>query len=121
MSIGTEGGEGTTLAVYVLRGSASASRSVIDLGSAIVGRMPTRDDHVLVYYESNRYGAENMHRFEDKVFHAASRLVTSYPTSAMAAVKVDQLEVVGLYDYESRELKIIDQAALNAWLEEAKP
>jgi hypothetical protein len=67
------------LAVYVPDpdAPADAARTVahIDRGSGIVGKRIVEADPaespLLVYYEGNRYGAENMRLYAERVYHAA--------------------------------------------------
>lgn len=89
-----------------------------DLGSAVVApvaALVSRTERVLVHYESNRFGAENMHRFVEKVHHAAGRADAHYPTIAKALVRRDALHRVALYDLRLGLLRIADAAALARW------
>jgi hypothetical protein len=73
-----------------------------------------------VYYEGNRYGAENMKLFEERVKHAAGRLSVKYPTVARGLYPPDQFDVVGTYefspDWRESRLEVTDEATLTAWL-----
>ena len=53
----------------------------------------------LAYYEGNIYGAQNMQYFHDKVYHAANRAHTRYPTTSMMMLpNLDSLIVLGSLD-----------------------
>lgn len=71
---------------------------LVDAGSGVVGYINA--DQVLVgYMEGNRLGASNMHRYEERIKHAAGRLFEAYPTIARfwlpAAEMPDNLIEVG--------------------------
>ena len=58
-------------------------------GSGVVGtRMPCGT--LVIYYEGNLYGAENMHEGRERVACAFSRLAVQYPTIAKQAVMPDE-------------------------------
>lgn len=87
-------------------------------GSGIVGSVEqASSDRTLVYYEGNLYGAENMHRFEERVYHAAGREVARYPTIAKMALPNEGLIEVGRFDYPIRRITLITNLdALRAWI-----
>lgn len=87
------------LTVYVPRPGTYAAQRIAK-GSGIVG-VPAGDE-VLIHYEGNLYGAQNIRTFEDKLLHAADRLLTNYPTSAKMQVPETDLEAVGTYDLPTR-------------------
>lgn len=96
--------------------------AVIDAGSGIVMDMAAwvmRGDPAIVYFEGNRYDVPNLRSFEERVRHAADRLVERYPTIARACFPRDQFDVIGTYVFEAgcrhRTLDITDQEALDAW------
>jgi len=93
----------------------------IKKGSAIVANGQPRDGLVLAYYEGNLYGADNLHRFEEKLLHAAGRLVEKYPTVACSMLEVDQLLKVGTYDYSKQRFQAMPEtlSALKEWLKES--
>lgn len=109
----------------------------IDKGAAIVGPPDASDDPnsvVTIYFESNRYGAENVRTLAARALHAAGRLRQRYPTIAKAAVKRGELVLVGFYTYDAdqrgreRELGPIpahvdvrDPETLIAWCGTADP
>lgn len=95
----------------------SCAERMIDPGSAIVSRVGSeREGRLMVHYESNRFGAVNMHRFVEKAFHAAGRAVERYPTAARAFLRADELVAVAVFDYDDRSItEITSPDALRAW------
>lgn len=91
----------------------------IDPHSAIVGAIVPGQDRVTVYYESNRYGAQNGHRFDQKLELAAGRLIQRYPTVARSSLSIEALEVVGEYNSETRTIRVSAPDKLAAWAGEA--
>lgn len=86
--------------------------------SGLVG-VPAADDRVLVYYEGNKYGAENMRTWADKLYHAADRLLwkgIGYPTIAFAFVPRDDVLMVGQLWHPERRIEIHDSEKVSAWL-----
>jgi hypothetical protein len=95
------------LRIYV---PAELGCELIDHGSGIVsatsdeniGILRVHDrvhiDHVIVYFEGNRYGAMNLRRWVDRVSCAADRLLTKYPTVAVACLDRTTLLEVGTLD-----------------------
>ena len=71
-------------------------------GSGIVGS-PTRDGLIIqVDYEGNLYHAANLRTFWERLFHAAGRHVTGYPTVAreyLAAGQGFRYWIVGRFNY----------------------
>lgn len=66
-------------------------------GSGVVGTR-TPCGTLVIYYEGNLYGAENMHEGRERVVCAFGRLAVQYPTTAMQGVmpeNEDQLIPVG--------------------------
>lgn len=52
-------------------------------GSGIVADPnPTEKNHRRVYFEGNKYGAVNLHTYEERLLNAADGLRTNYPTVA---------------------------------------
>ena len=86
-------------------------------GSGIVGS-PTRDGLIQVDYEGNLYHAENLRTFWERLFHAAGRHVTGYPTVAreyLAAGHEFPFWIVGRFNYpeavervRSREVSVAE-------------
>lgn len=102
------------LTIYV---PAAGTHLGIDPKSAIVGREP-EDGRIKVYFEGNRFGAENMRRFTDRLMHAAGRLVQRYPTIAYGWYPEKALVAVGTYDAANWRITAIHNAdALQQWLE----
>lgn len=96
---------------------AGADAFGIDPGSAIVAGVSQRgQERVIVHYEGNRYGAQNMRRYDERCLHAAGRAATRYPTVAKSSLPSDQLRVVGTYDLTTRHISVADASALQAWL-----
>lgn len=102
------------LAVYV---PADAEALFIAKGSAIVSKgEPDATGRVVVYFEGNLYGAENLKRFDERLLCASGRAASLYPTAAIASFDARQLKRVGTYDYTSGRFDVTDQIALDAWL-----
>lgn len=110
------------LPVYVFAPS-TRERVSIARSSGIVSLEPApQDERVTIYYEGWVHGAAQYAqcdlrgRWEAGVDHAAGRLVTDYPTSAMASLPITALHVVGSYEPVTRRLTVTDEAALTHWL-----
>lgn len=92
----------------------------IDPASGVVAA--EKDGTVHVYFESNRYGACNLHQYEERVLCAAGRLHEKYPTIARCWVPKEHFdehfEVVGKWEYDSSTLQIEPdkQAAVDEWV-----
>jgi len=91
--------------------------ATIAAGSAIVGTGRDQDPGVLpgsiiVYYEGNLYGAANMVTFADRAMHAYWRMRDRYPTAAMMAVPVSQLQLVAHLLPEHGRVEVISGATL---------
>lgn len=85
--------------------------TTISPGSGIVGSDSDDRELVVIDFEGNIYGAENLRTYEQRVMHAAGRQVTKYPTVARkhlsrAGVERD-FEIVGTLDYERLSLNLI--------------
>ena len=98
--------------VYVLV-PRPGSFTVIASGSGMVGYpIPLSQEsaaagdkpRMMVYYEGNLFGAENMRMWVDKVRHAMGRMVEKYPTVAMSAIPEEDLIVVGFTDGDAVEV-----------------
>jgi hypothetical protein len=94
----------TTIKVY-LPVAGSQAAAIVDPRSAVVAHVVADvvvdgavGSKVAVYVEGNRYGAENLRLWADRVDIAAGRLVHSYPTVARFEVDGRDLEEVGWYD-----------------------
>jgi hypothetical protein len=90
--------------------------SFIDSGSAIV-TIPFEDVNK-IYFEGNRFQAENLFSIEGRLQVAASRLLCSYPTVAFQVLntgnKNELYEEVGTYIYSSNTLDILSEQK-NKW------
>lgn len=91
-----------TLTIYIPKPGSAIERQLAP-GSGIVGE--PHPSGVLLHYEGNLYGAANLQRYEERLKHAAGRLVGRYPTVAMmllpAAEAADALVAVGEYDAQT--------------------
>ena|ERR1017187_1099643 len=80
------------------------------------------EDRVCIDYEGNLNGACNIVTWEDKVFHAAGRHVTKYPTSDRAWPEAKDLVEVGVFrcadDWSQKEYTITDPEAFAHWMGE---
>lgn len=104
------------LSIYV-PAPASYAELTIAPKSGIVGVPSSDGKWVRAYFEGNLYGAENMQTWEEKLLHAADRLMQNYPTTAVRLFPADQLAEVGTYDGAAkRVVEITDQQALDGWL-----
>jgi hypothetical protein len=79
----------------------SRAADMIDAGSGVVTDEAswTGLPEALVYFEGNRYGAENLRTFDQRVLSAAGRLDQRYPTVAKAMLPIDDFVPVGLFTY----------------------
>lgn len=75
-------------------------RNIIRKGSAIVVDGDIKVG-AIAYFEGNVYEACNIKTFEDKAYHATSRLEHKYPTSAKVYVTDADMLVVGTYSSET--------------------
>lgn len=103
------------LRVYVPTLTASIRKMIVP-GSAIVSRGRVEDARILVYFEGNIYNSASMRKYSERVLHAAGRLVTRYPTIALAAVPPGDLIQVGTYSTIPPRLAIDDYLTLEGWL-----
>ena len=93
-----------------------------DLGiapaSAIIAAIDqSSPDRVLIHFEGNLYGAENLKTYESRIRQAAGRQVDRYPTTAKMVVARDQLVEVGRYDYANdRVLNLLNEHLLTDWI-----
>ena len=88
-------------------------------GSGIVGSSQCRG--IRIDYEGNRNHACNIKTWEDKVFHAAGRHVTNYPTIARALVTEENVIEVGVFrcedNWKNPSYEITNPEVLNQWKE----
>ena len=72
-----------------------------------------------ISFEGNLYGAINLQGYEQRVEHAAARMITRYPTIAKALVPADDLVAVGTFsprdglrlnpDHSARVAELLEQ------------
>ena len=94
--------------------------AIIDVGSGVVtnGEIDT-EGRIEVWFEGNRYKAENLVTYEQRVMHAAGRLAQRYPTTAKATAPVEEFIEVGTFtfsnDWLTHTLKLSDPATVYMW------
>jgi|HubBroStandDraft_6_1064221.scaffolds.fasta_scaffold34131_2 hypothetical protein len=93
----------------------SPTAALVARGSGIVGE-PLDAEFTRISFEGNLYGASNLTKYEDRVDHAAGRLLHRYPTIAIRVARSAELVCIGTWDHASKRLTITDQATLNTWL-----
>jgi len=59
---------------------------------------PNEQGWVLVYYEGNLYDAANVVTYADRAMFAYWRMRDRYPTVARRAVRVDDIQQIGILD-----------------------
>jgi len=78
----------------------------------------SESDMKVFYYEGNKFGAENLRAYEDRIKNSAGRLFTRYPTSALIGLPKADLHLyvraVGTID-ESYKIVFSDQEAALAY------
>ncbi|WP_244445216.1 hypothetical protein [Microvirga sp. BSC39] len=105
------------LHVYVPKHGSSAAALVLP-GSGIVGT-EEKDGRVLCYYGGNAIGSQDLKSYYERLRRAAGRLVTRYPTTAMAAFPVEDLQGVAIFDAEREYLpEVKDYRTLERWAKE---
>jgi hypothetical protein len=106
--------DGDVLQVLVPRPGTGAALRIVR-GSGVVGvagLTPT----IVVHFEGNIYGAENLRTFDQRVQHAADRLRTGYPTSARGTFPRHDFDVVGTVRVDVDDALIItDTARVRDW------
>lgn len=106
-----------TLDVLVPRSGTPAERA-IDAGSAIVARQGS-EDRVLVCFEGNGSGADDIVSFDDKVMQAAGLLVQRRWAIARGTFVRNDFQLVGTYtfsnDWLTRKLEITNRESLEKW------
>jgi hypothetical protein len=100
--------------IFVPRGPELAGRTLI-AGSGLVG-IPAGPGRVLVYFEGNRYGSENVRTWADKVRVAAGRLQEVAPTSAVLIADANDLYAVGSIGYGLDDIDVVDRSAVQLWI-----
>jgi hypothetical protein len=77
--------------------------STIADGSGIVG-IEQDEENYTVYYEGNIYNAANLTKWEDRVRHAAGRMLAAYPTVARGQFPKAKFKVIGYYQSGTGEI-----------------
>jgi hypothetical protein len=103
-----------SLVILVPKPDTMAARR-IDRGSGVVAELRTDAPQLVVHFEGNRHDAENLRSYDDRVIHAAGRLVTSYPTIACGVFHRNDFLVVGTFDVETRRLDLTNLDAVESW------
>lgn len=101
------------LTIYVPKGESPWAMRIAR-GSGIVGKIDERTGRLLIHYEGNIYGAENLRTYGDRVHQAAGRLRVNYPTVATALVDPAHFKAIGRLD--GNDITIDDVETLDAWL-----
>jgi hypothetical protein len=105
------------LPVYIPKLAALAT---IQPGAGIVGgQRVAYPGKLLIDYEDNRAGADNIRTYADRLAHAADRHLTGYPTSNRLLADPDDLLQVGTFDTHTGMVEVSNSEALEAWLAEA--
>jgi hypothetical protein len=100
------------LTVYVPAGPGLPIRD----GSGIVGSPVAEGARLRIDNEGNVYASPALRTYATRVFHAAGRHLTRYPTVARAWVAPEALRAVGTWNHHTRHLSLSDEAAVAAWL-----
>jgi len=93
--------------VDILAGSAIVS--LADLPEAPLGGLEQEPNRIVCYFEGDLYGASNLVTFADRADIASGRMIEQYPTTAVAALVVTEIVLVGSYDTDSGQA-VIDPA-----------
>ena len=92
--------------LYVPASAGTSVPRVIRPGSAIVADWQAHRASTVLCYHVHARCASNILTYADRVFHAASRLVDRYPTTAQLCVSPRELTPVGWLDYRSGRIRI---------------
>lgn len=107
---------GDYIQIYVPKlESMSAFSKTSDPGSGIVGF--ATENGFLIYFEGNRFDAENLHSWDSKVRQAYGRLVQKYPTVAKSFV--NQSDLVSVGQTNGNYVEIFNRELVFAYLESA--
>ena len=100
------------LAIYVPKAGTWLGKTVAK-GSAVVGipREGVDPGKVVVYFEGNVYGAENLKRYAERCLHAAERGLRRYPTLAFSEAALDDLIPVGKFHYPEMVVELGNEQA----------
>jgi hypothetical protein len=104
----------TPVPVYIPAPGSFAAHTIAP-GSGIVGR--ANDLGIVIYYEGNIYRAPGLSRYEDKLYHAWSRMSVKAPTTALMLVPPAQLIQVGEFLPATKQVTILDgqEEQVKAW------
>ena len=81
-----------TATIYTVIDRTHIGRSIMP-GSGLVSLdgAPANSDMKIFYDEGNKFGAQNLRAYEDRIKNAAGRLFTRYPTSALIGLPSSDL------------------------------
>ena len=106
-----------SLSIYLPNPESELSRVVIK-GSAIVG-LAQSDGTILIHYEGNQLGVQELRLFRQQAERAAMRLLFNYPhgypTRARDVVEPRDVELVGTLDVASGQLHFSRPATELTW------
>jgi hypothetical protein len=85
-------------------------------GSAVVGGQLLDNGRRMVYFEGNKYNAQDGKRFVVRCLLAYGRMAQRYPTVAKAAMASDDLVQVGEFDPVRSAVSVHKSAELATWL-----
>jgi len=107
-------GEEGQLHIVIPKANTALARQ-IQSGSGVVMRQTAQG--LVLDYEGDRYGAENLRTYVECLKHAAGRAVTNYPTLSRRWLdSAEDVEVVGWYDVASWRARLRTDAAAQAAL-----
>jgi hypothetical protein len=98
----------------------------IKAGSALAA-VPLSDNMVALYYEGNTNDACNLHDMQERIYCAAGRALTKYPTIAVnympESAIAELFDVVGSVDVvgERMQINVTNKPLLDAWASQYKP
>ncbi len=106
------------LPAYVPAPGSSAESRVLP-GSAITGTPAPDAGMILCDFEGNRYASPGLASYAQRMLHAAGRHTERYPTVARALLPAAELEQIGWYDPNTRQVVLDgpqERARLAQWL-----
>jgi hypothetical protein len=89
-------------------------------GSAIVSKRLLRENllhpFISCWYEGNKYKAENLNQFHERLTCASGRMTRRYPTTALQAHPHEDLTAVALFDtIRYVVVEVMDEKLLTDW------
>ena len=90
--------------------------SSIIRGSAIVGGPLLDNGRLVIYFEGNKFNAQEGKRFVVRCMLAHGRMIKRYPTTAKMAILPDELIRIGEYDPIQRRVCVEEAERLADWL-----